>query len=109
MKHVPKPVLAVLTAVMPVESIVRLMLHAARWPGHRLHRLSQVAGLAAVAAVVACLAAGSASAAPARPAWPGTAGSAGTAAVRTASTGLGTRFIEQSPHLRLEGCHLPGP
>src|SRR5580704_11626180 len=31
----------------------------------------------------------------------------GMTAVRTASTSLGTCFIEQSPHLRLEGCHLP--
>ena len=32
----------------------------------------------------------------------------GMTAVSTASTSLGTCFIEQSPHLRLEGCHLPG-
>src|SRR6476660_6037816 len=95
MKHVPKLVLAVLTAVMPVKSIVRLMPRAVTWPGHRPRRLSQVAGLAAVAAVVGCLAAGSASAAPARPARPGTAGSAGAAAVhRALSCGPPGFFIQ---------------
>ena len=38
MKHVPKLVLAVLTAVMPVKSIVRLMPRAVTWPGHRPRR-----------------------------------------------------------------------
>ena len=99
MKHVPKLVLAVLTAVMPVKSIVRLMPRAVTWPGHRPRRLSQVAGLAAAATVVACLAAGSASAAPARPARPGTAGSADTAGAGQVSCGPPGFFIQ---------CYTPG-
>src|SRR5712671_1185343 len=100
MKHVLKLMLAVLTAVMPVKSIVRPMPHAATRPGHRPRRLSLTASLAAVATVVACLVAGSASAAPARPAWPGTAGSAGTTAVhRALSCGPPDFFIQ---------CYTPG-